>query len=309
VKWIKKGHIFKPNGRFSWSQSHAQIPRAIVLKDRIRIYYATRYIDKLGLPLSQTSFIDVDKIDLAKVLYVHNKTILNLGIPGSFYEHGIHPVMPIVKDEKTYLIYQGWRRISKYPYVTEMGLAYSADEGKSFKNLSDFPFWGLSKIDPLFVNGLFLYNNHCWYSSGVKWIKYNGRYESVYKIKQATTRDDYTPQSTNNFCIEEVTEDECQNSATVLKINNKYHMWFCYRKALDFRNIANGYRIGHAISDDMTVWKRDNNYNGLPVSTNNGWDSEMVCYPYVFRVNDKIIMLYSGNYFGRDGFGYAELEL
>jgi len=34
-----------------------------------------------------------------------------------------------------------------------------------------------------------------------------------------------------------------------------------------------------------------------------GWDSEMICYPFVFRHKDKTYMLYCGNGYGKTGFG------
>ena len=34
----------------------------------------------------------------------------------------------------------------------------------------------------------------------------------------------------------------------------------------------------------------------------------MLCYPYVIEYNKNILMFYSGNFFGRDGFGYAILK-
>jgi len=39
-----------------------------------------------------------------------------------------------------------------------------------------------------------------------------------------------------------------------------------------------------------------------------GWDSEMISYPHVFELDDKIYMLYLGNQVGKAGFGLAELE-
>ena len=84
-------------------------------------------------------------------------------------------------------------------------------------------------------------------------------------------------------------------------------MWFCYRPALDFRNSSRGYRIGYAFSHDMKEWKRDDSKAGIDISQDESWDSQMICYPYVFTLDNKIIMLYCGNYFGKSGFGYAEL--
>jgi hypothetical protein len=34
----------------------------------------------------------------------------------------------------------------------------------------------------------------------------------------------------------------------------------------------------------------------------------MTCYPSVFEIDDRIVMIYNGNGFGRTGFGYAVLE-
>ena len=81
-------------------------------------------------------------------------------------------------------------------------------------------------------------------------------------------------------------------------------MWFCYRGGIEFRNAARGYRIGYAWSHDGTTWHRDDEAGALQPS-GDGWDSEMVCYPCVLNIDRKISMFYSGNYFGRDGFGYA----
>ena len=39
-----------------------------------------------------------------------------------------------------------------------------------------------------------------------------------------------------------------------------------------------------------------------------GWDSEMICYPYVFEHRGRFFMLYNGNGYGKTGFGVAVLE-
>jgi hypothetical protein len=85
-------------------------------------------------------------------------------------------------------------------------------------------------------------------------------------------------------------------------------MYFCYREAIDFRkNKKNGYRIGYAFSNNLVDWKRDDKNVGIDVSKND-WDSDMLCYPHVFRSDDKVYLLYNGNEFGRYGFGLAILD-
>ena len=85
-------------------------------------------------------------------------------------------------------------------------------------------------------------------------------------------------------------------------------MFFCYRESLDFRrNPARAYRIGHAWSDDLRHWTRDD--QPLLEGTAGGWDAEMQCYPNAFEHDGKIYLLYNGNEFGKHGFGLARLEL
>ncbi|MEO7562948.1 MAG: hypothetical protein ABIT07_10155, partial [Ferruginibacter sp.] len=100
-------------------------------------------------------------------------------------------------------------------------------------------------------------------------------------------------------------EDECQALPTVLKIANRYHMYFCYREATDFRNNKErGYRLGYAWSEDLVNWQRDD--AGISLSET-GWDSEMMCYPHIFKCDNKVYLLYNGNEFGKLGFGIATL--
>ena len=50
-------------------------------------------------------------------------------------------------------------------------------------------------------------------------------------------------------------------------------------------------------------WIRNENIE-LDTSPN-GWDSEMVCYPYIFTYCENKYMFYNGNGFGKTGIGYA----
>ena len=313
MKWVKRGCIFKPKNEFDWSKEYAQIPRPLILSDRIRIFYATRYYDENNLPISQTSYIDVDNNDLTKVLYIHDKPSLVLGVHSSFSEFGIHPTMLITREDVIYFFYQGWQRGKEFPYTTEVGLAKSSDSGYNFKKNDEKPIFGKSKFDPYYVNGVFIlpHDNQykMFYSSGKKWLNNNGRKETVYQIKSANSSDLLNWEVNEEFIIEPKFENECQNSATVLFYDNKFHMWFCYRRALDFRNASNGYRIGYAWSVDLKKWNRDDSKSGIDLSKDESWDSQMICYPYVFELDDRLIMLYCGNYFGKTGFGYAELDL
>ena len=58
MAWKRVGHIFEPTKRYSWMESHAQLPivTRIDNTDLYRIYFSSR--DKLQR--SQGGYIDVD---------------------------------------------------------------------------------------------------------------------------------------------------------------------------------------------------------------------------------------------------------
>jgi len=113
---------------------------------------------------------------------------------------------------------------------------------------------------------------------------------------------------TNRDLIESrIEEDEAQASPDVFYSNGRYHMFFSYRYSAGFRGRERGYRIGYASSEDLSRWVRDDSKAGLDVS-DAGWDSEMVSYPHVFALDERIYMAYLGNQVGRHGFGLARLE-
>jgi predicted GH43/DUF377 family glycosyl hydrolase len=95
--------------------------------------------------------------------------------------------------------------------------------------------------------------------------------------------------------------------ATVIKEEDKYRMWYSYRNFLNYRtDVNNSYKIGYAESDNGVDWMRKDHEAGMSPSAD-GWDAEMVAYPHVIKVKEKLLMFYNGNGFGKTGFGYAEL--
>jgi predicted GH43/DUF377 family glycosyl hydrolase len=150
-----------------------------------------------------------------------------------------------------------------------------------------------------------------WYIFGVNWVKQPtvGGVERVYKIGHAISEDGTSWHKTGRQIIsDKLNAEECQALPTIINYKHKYHMFFCYRQAFDFRkNKDNAYRIGYALSDDLENWTRDDDNAGISVSEG-GWDSDMLCYPHVFQCEDRIYMLYNGNEFGRFGFGLAVLD-
>ena len=204
------------------------------------------------------------------------------------------------------------QRCQSVPFNVAIGLARSHDGGVTFQKYGDGPILSYSPHEPFILSGpkarIFKDRWLLYYIAGTKWLYNDGKPEAVYKIRVASPDDGLNWAPHNKDLIANKLEDhECQASPDVFFWNNRYHMFFCYRYSLNFRNKERGYRIGYALSEDGITWTRDDTQAGIDVS-DGGWDSEMVCYPHVFELDGKRFMLYIGNEVGRHGFGLAEFK-
>jgi len=316
MKWKKIGKIFDP-AKYKLANNcseFAQSPQALVFDDFVRIYFSTREKDNTGKYLSHISFVDMDK-SLKKVIVVSKNTVIELGSLGCYDEHGIFP-LNIIRDEgKVFGYISGWSRRVSVSVETSIGLAVSNDDGLTFKRVGDGPVLTSSLAEPFLVGDPFVLNinglYHMWYIYGVRWInnKVKDVKERVYKIGHATSSDRVSwVKEGRQIVVDKLNSDECQALPTVIEFGGRYHMYFCYRQAIGFRQDKNkAYRIGYAYSENLKYWIRDDDNAGIDV-TKGDWDSDMICYPHIFRCEDKIYMLYNGNEFGRFGFGLAVLD-
>lgn len=311
LKWNKKGLIFSPLERYDWMYSHAQIPFPVDFGNFIRVYFATREKYRGSQVKAYGGFVDLDKNNLKNILKVSDKPLIDLGGLGEFDEHGSMPCSVVKHNNVFYLYYVGWQRRVDVPYDWEIGLGISED-GETFKKIGKGPLLGATVEEPYLNSTPIVYkfsdtNWHMFYHTGKKWIKENGKVESQYVIKHAVSEDGINWKRNSKEVLPLLVENECQTSPSIFEKDGKYHMVFCYREGLDFReNRDKSYRIGYASSSDLFNWVRDDSQAGIDVSEN-GWDSQMIEYPHVTKINGKYIMFYCGNHFGKEGFGYAEL--
>lgn len=307
MSWKKQGFIFQPNGEFGWMMSHAQVPTVHLMQDRFRVFFSTR--NSNGKSLTACMDLDINNPSIIKQLY--NKPVLDFGNPGTFDDEGIMPSYVIKNNEQLFMYYSGWNQRIKVPYHNAMGLAVSEDDGLTFKRLYEGPIMDRIATEPyLAVTPSVLKENNewkMWYVSGIRWQLIKEKYEPVYVIKYAYSNDGITWHRPNITCIPQHFDEEAFSHPNVLKLNDSYHMWYCCRHSHDYRDGLGSYRIGYAVSKDGITWQRKDNEAGITISEE-GWDNKMICYPYVVNHNDKLIMFYNGNGFGKSGFGYAILE-
>lgn len=309
------GRIFDPTkvvGR-PWIKEFAQAPSTLVFDDFVRVYFSCRpQADESGQYVSYSAFVDLDRRDLTRVIAVADQPIMSLGDLGTFDEFGVYPVC-VVRDEGRILAYYGgWTRCESIPFTVAIGLAESHDDGRYFERLGSGPLLASNVDDPYVLSGpkvrKFSGKWYMWYVAGTSWVANAGRPEAVYKIRMKTSEDGMTWHGFGDNLIEDRLEaGECQASPDVFYYRGSYHMFFCYKFGLDFRNNDRGYRIGYASSSDLQTWRREDSKAGIGVSVS-GWDDQSIAYPHVFELDGSVYMLYLGNQVGRYGFGLAKLQ-
>lgn len=317
MKWKKVGQIFNPveHKLANNCVEFAQSPQALVYENFVRIYFSTRENDtKNGKFLSHIAFVDMSK-DFKTILNISSKTVVPLGALGTFDEHGIFPIN-VLKDKDKILGYTcGWSRRVSVSVETSTGLAISTDNGLTFKKVGNGPVFTSSPNEPFLVGDSFvqIFDGiyHMWYMFGVRWITSpHEEAQRVYKIGHASSKDgiNWIKEEGKQIIPDFLNKEECQALPTVIYHDKRYHIYFCYREATNFRkDKTRGYRLGYAYSDDLTKWTRDEANSGIKFSEE-GWDSDMMCYPHIFKCDNQIYLLYNGNEFGRYGFGLAILD-
>jgi hypothetical protein len=314
-KWNKLGRVFNPQDimNISWMREFAQAPSVLIFDKFIRVYFSCRPLpDKNGQYISYSGYIDLNRNNLFEALNISKNPIIQLGEPGTFDEFGTYPVSVIRNSDNVLAYYGGWTRCESVPFNVAIGHAISHDGGETFCKLGNGPVLSYDINEPFVLSGpkIRRFNNqwYLWYIAGRRWLENKGKPEPVYKIRMAYSSDGINWIRSNIDLIKDkLEENECQASPDVFFYNNKYHMFFCYRYSLDYRCRSRGYRIGYASSDDMMNWVRDDTQVGIDISED-GWDSEMISYPHVFELDNKVYMFYLGNQVGRYGFGIAQLE-
>ena len=294
MNWVKLGQIYQVNNNNPYLLTHASNPLASHLKDDIfRIYYNGR--DKNNK--SSVSYVDINIIT-RNIINDPKTPILTYGPDNSFYSHGISIGNIFNQKRKSYIGFMGWQIRGKNHWRGDIGKFEIKDNEASTPSLllESNPEDPISLSYPyiMFKDGIY----KMWYGSTVDWVSKNG--EMIHVIKYATSLDGNIWDLKGKCISLEIGVEQAFSRPTVKKINNSYHMWYSYRSG-----DGTPYRIGHAESLDGENWKKT--LSKITISKS-GWDSEMVCYPFVFEHKNEIYMLYNGNQYGKEGFGLAKLK-
>ncbi len=306
--WKKKGLLYQVEDyKHTEISTHASIPFAYNLKgDKYRIFFSSRNELGKSLPYYIDALIIKDKIELIDSPI---GPIFNFGKLGTFDDSGIMPSCVVKNDDKLYMYYIGWNPQVTVSYRLSIGLAISYDNGDTFSKYSDAPICDRDLNEPYFNTAPYVIKENyiwkMWYISCTKWMIIDNHPEPLYHIKYCESLDGIHWKKEGKVCLDYDERAEALGRPSVLKVDEKYKMFFSFRKIKDYRNSAQaGYQVGLAESNDGVNWIKK--YNDIGISTSkSGWDSNMMEYCHVFKHKDNFFMLYNGNDFGKKGFGYA----
>ncbi len=239
-----------------------------------------------------------------KIVSIDKEPILTKGKLGTFDENGVSYPSIVKMKSSIYLYYTGWMPTVNTPFQNQLGLAI-INNGK-VRRFSRAPLLDRDKNDFLSIGSVYVAKNQTkwemWYTSFLKWeMSKKHKIKHYYLIKYASSVDGINWTRKNKIAIPFKNSSEYAISRpTIFKHNNFYHMFFCAR--------GDRYKLGYAFSDDGKNWKREDNNVGINLSKN-GWDSEEMCYPHVFKKADHLFLLYSGNNYGNSGLGIARMKI
>lgn len=299
MKWKKLGHVYKPDGTYSWAVSHAANPVAVQVDgDLYRIYFSSRDSSNR----SSIAYVVVDLKNPTTVIEHCKKPVLTMGDLGMPDDSGVSIGCIVDFPQGKYLYYMGWNLSVTVPWKNTIGLAIGDNGGNEFKRYSRFPIMDLNEIDPYTISYPWVMKDNgkyrMWYGSNLKWGA--EKKDMLHVIKYAESDDGIKWHRSDIISIESKgPHDYAICKPCVIKDKDVYRMWYCHR--------GEKYRIGYAESKDGIRWNRKDEESGIDVSPE-GWDSDMIEYPFVFDHNGKRFMLYSGEAFGASGFGIAVME-
>ena len=231
------------------------------------------------------------------------RIILEPGQSGSTDVAGTMPMQLI--DDK--LFYIGWTIREDVPYFNYASVAIN--EKKQIKKLG--PILSPDTVDNGYSGTLFAIKNQNedlyfgYYLSSTTWEKdENNDLQPCYDLKIAKSVDLINWIKTGKTAINLIGSEKGHSAASVIRVDDIWHMWFSTRGGVDFRGGDGSYQINHAWSNNLIDWNRTNLF-GLSADTKNG--ENMCSYPSVFEYGDMLYLFYNGRSFGLNGISLATM--
>lgn len=303
MAWHRLGRLFDPETQLPdhpLLHSHAANPLAVQIDgDLFRVFFSARDAGRR----SSVGAVDID-IARRRVERVLPEPVIPYGLPGQFHADGISVgCLHVDATGDRSILFMGWQTPPDGHWRGDIGrLRLGADLSLTLD--PDRPYLGADATDAISLSYPWVHRDAAgftmWYGSTVTWDAGNG--EMLHVLREATSTDGITWLRGGKALPHPIGVAQAFSRPTVAPTADGLAMWFSYRGAP-----GRTYRIGHARRPAGGDWSLSLDAGGLDVAPD-GWDSEMVEYPFVLDHGGERLMLYNGNGYGRSGFGLAVWE-
>lgn len=300
--WRKLGLLYSPESgpRHTKLSTHAANPLPMQLDgDLYRIFYCGRDSNKR----SSVGAVDID-IRTRRIVKEHYAPFFEHGPVGTFHADGVSIGNTYECGGNRYVTFMGWQSPAQGHWRGDIGRVKIDDELVIVRGTEEL-LMGMDSEDPISIAYPWVAPRQqggfdMWYPSVVSWDAGNGEMLAVIKHASSAQGDNWQRHGAAVPHPLGIAQAFSRPSVLNAKGGGR-RMWFSYRSGS-----GQSYRIGHATNHEGQVWELALGSACLDVSQD-GWDSEMVEYPYVFTHDNETYMLYNGNGYGKTGFGLAVL--
>lgn len=309
MKWEKRGKIFDRNTfKLDWFTKNAMMALPYILNDKILRVFVTLCDDE---NIGRIGYVDLDIDNPSTIINYSRRPVIDIGDPGTYDDNGVVTGSLFEDGDDLYLFYSGYQLGKKIPYMIFSGAAISRDGGESFEKLhkevpmldripTEKNFRCVPNIIQQGTTFKMWYHADCFQQSA--WLTNNmGKMQPVYSERYLESDSLLEWNGKGQSVLDFTSDDEHGLSIGSIWVEDS-----TYKCIYSVRTLSKGYRLGYAESLDGKKFERKDDELNIDV-TQGDFDSEMMCYAKMINVKGRTYLFYSGNHYGMEGIGYAEL--
>ena len=308
MAWQDYGTIFEVKDLMPWARSHAYVPTALCLHDRIRVFVAFWDQESRG----RLGYVDVDLDNPCKILGYSQTPLVEDSTSGRFDCDGITPLSIVQLEDQTLLYYAGWQRDPdpNIRYKLYTGLLIGDAHAQHFQRYSSKPVIGArSPTEHVRTGGQIVKTEegyHCWLATQKGSHSETGKSLPIYDLEY-TRSDDGIHWSNDQQAVFEHQKNIILGfgrSAIWQTENGTFEGLFSVR---NWNGIYTDMLSSR--SSDGVTWEPLSHKGKAFHASDTIDDQTSICFPSVVKQGKRLLMFYNGDNFGKKGLRLASWNL
>ena len=304
LSWTDYGVIFPVNNLESWAKSHAYVPTAIELDETIRVFVAFLSGKKHG----RLGYVDVCRHDPRQIRGYSKSPVIEDAPEGYFDANGVTPLGIVREQDTMRLYYAGWEVVPDplVRYRLQTGLLLGDPVKSYFKRYGVSPVIATRQVEENVRTGGCILKlpdgYHCWLATQKGSTSHMGKVLPVYDLEYLHSEDGLVwPEAQTNVFSHKPNEILGYGRSAIW-LNEKHE----FEGLFSVRNWDGNYTdIMYATSLDGIVWSSLSR-SGMAFCAEMTCDGQTsVSFPNIIQQENRKLMFYNGNDFGREGLRLA----